>query len=746
MLVAALMLTTALPVGAQAGPTWQDVPDPGQKRIEPEATSTSPPTALFVGEFTLPGIGGEFIDVVDIDNDGDNDLVTADGFGAGTDVRVYTGNNGDYTLSDTTNFADGTGAGLTLVGKLNGDSLPDVVVITSTGFQVAMRQAGGYMAATSYTGSKPIQLADIDGDGDLDVIGKSQFWRNDGSGGFGAFEGVVAGVWYGDVDGDGLADVIDLDPEGYPNQEVMSVAYGTGGGNHDPYVEVWVSFEEEHPTGLFFGDQDKDGTNEIYIPTDLEWREGDHFYRFVTAEDDGGGFESYRTDIPDLAVEGWVRDLDGDGDRDILMVSGSTIIVQQAVTGGFEQNEFSAQFDTFATPRLADFNDDGVPDIVDIRTNEVVYALGVDAASPGTLTVDIGKADMCVDVMRSGVGTYTGESAETGSAGTVTFDLPSGHYDLFVWDCSFESTGVMTRHPYAWQTVKDASGAHTGPGVLVNPNETTVADVQLELGAIYSGTVTDIRSGAAIARITVGTDSDDFSPTKTETPGTWSWVGVPQKDVPEFVIEDLEGFYFEETKVGPTAEVGKVYATVDQALDGRLVDARDNIFAQDVIWIADAGITKGCESTGYLYCPGNNISRGQMAAFLVRTLGLTVIDPTISFDDIDGNLFEADILKLATAGITAGCNADGSDYCPGDPVKRGQMAAFLVRAFELTESDPTISFTDTSKSIFEADIIKLATAEVTFGCNAERTEYCPAKEVTRGQMAAFIRRAVEGST
>ena len=45
------------------------------------------------------------------------------------------------------------------------------------------------------------------------------------------------------------------------------------------------------------------------------------------------------------------------------------------------------------------------------------------------------------------------------------------------------------------------------------------------------------------------------------------------------------------------------------------------------------------------------------------------------------NPFAAWIGELVTRGITAGCSA--SSYCPGQPVTRAQMAVFLVRTFGL---------------------------------------------------------------
>jgi hypothetical protein len=70
------------------------------------------------------------------------------------------------------------------------------------------------------------------------------------------------------------------------------------------------------------------------------------------------------------------------------------------------------------------------------------------------------------------------------------------------------------------------------------------------------------------------------------------------------------------------------------------------------------------------------------------------------------------------------------------------MAAFLVRALDLQESDPQIDFVDDNDSVFEANIVKLATAGITKGCNPPANDrFCPNDYVTRGQMAAFLRRA-----
>ena len=132
-----------------------------------------------------------------------------------------------------------------------------------------------------------------------------------------------------------------------------------------------------------------------------------------------------------------------------------------------------------------------------------------------------------------------------------------------------------------------------------------------------------------------------------------------------------------------------------------------------------------------------------MAAFLARALSLTdrLDNP---FTDDDGSVFEADIEKLAAAGITRGCNPPVNDmFCPDEAVTRGQMAAFLVRALGYRDAGDGDLFTDDDGSIFEDAIDKLATAGVTRGCNPPVNDlFCPNAVVTRGQMAAFLHRAL----
>jgi hypothetical protein len=171
-------------------------------------------------------------------------------------------------------------------------------------------------------------------------------------------------------------------------------------------------------------------------------------------------------------------------------------------------------------------------------------------------------------------------------------------------------------------------------------------------------------------------------------------------------------------------------------------DVGDSIFLDDILWLAESGITLGCSDTSY--CPKKSVTRGQMAAFLVRALGYSDVGDGNLFVDDDGTTFETDIDRLATAGVTRGCNPPVNDnYCPGRSVTREQMAAFLVRALGLTDDGGGNSFIDDDGSVFEDDIAKLAASGITTGCNPPDNDmFCPKKAVTREQMAAFLRRAL----
>jgi hypothetical protein len=102
------------------------------------------------------------------------------------------------------------------------------------------------------------------------------------------------------------------------------------------------------------------------------------------------------------------------------------------------------------------------------------------------------------------------------------------------------------------------------------------------------------------------------------------------------------------------------------------------------------------------------------------------------------SLFADWIEALAAEGITGGCG--GGNYCPQNPVRRDQMAVFLLKSEhgpDYVPPDCAGQFADVAcPSTFAGWIEQLAAEEITGGCGG--SNFCPLANNTRGQMAVFL--------
>lgn len=114
-------------------------------------------------------------------------------------------------------------------------------------------------------------------------------------------------------------------------------------------------------------------------------------------------------------------------------------------------------------------------------------------------------------------------------------------------------------------------------------------------------------------------------------------------------------------------------------------DVPTDSFAADWIeQLALEGITAGCG--GGNYCPDQPNTRAEMSIFLLRgKYGGGHIPPAGTgtvFGDVPPGSFAVDwIEQLSAEGITGGCG--NGNYCPNADITRAEMAVFLVRAFNL---------------------------------------------------------------
>ncbi|MEX0667484.1 MAG: S-layer homology domain-containing protein, partial [Acidimicrobiia bacterium] len=181
-----------------------------------------------------------------------------------------------------------------------------------------------------------------------------------------------------------------------------------------------------------------------------------------------------------------------------------------------------------------------------------------------------------------------------------------------------------------------------------------------------------------------------------------------------------------------------------QAVTERFIDDNGNFHEGSIEAIAALGITRGCNPPLVdRFCPGNDVTRAEMAAFLIAALGE---EPSTSFvgafpDVAAGQWYTGYVERLKELGITTG-NADGT-YGPDRPVTRAEMAVFLSRAFELGLPVPGSMFGDVPADQWYAQAVEaIRLAGITTGCSATPSLYCPIDPVKRDQMATFVARAL----
>ena len=165
-------------------------------------------------------------------------------------------------------------------------------------------------------------------------------------------------------------------------------------------------------------------------------------------------------------------------------------------------------------------------------------------------------------------------------------------------------------------------------------------------------------------------------------------------------------------------------------------------FHDFVVPIVANGITAG--TGGGLYGVNQATLRQQMAVFLLKAKrGLCYVPPPCGhvFDDVPCPSLYADWIEaLFAEGITGGCGS--GNYCPQNPVRRDQMAVFLLKTRHGSTYVPPACvppgvFGDVAcPGPFTDWIEQLAAENITGGCGGGN--YCPGNNNTRGQMAVFL--------
>ncbi|MEA2002695.1 MAG: FG-GAP-like repeat-containing protein [Actinomycetota bacterium] len=678
--------------------------------VDDDGKTSMPLTGL---EFSVPmvfatgpdGSNPHSIDLADFNEDGDIDIAVANK--TTSSVGILLG-NGDGTFGTAQQFSvethmDGSGPKNVAVGDFNGDENLDIVSANQDSGDAGVILGNGdgtFGAVTAYVtsaGTHDVVVADFNEDGDPDFV--TVGW-----------EGVDASYYAGSAGGTFVAPPIDFNvglhghgvlAADLDNDDNLDLAVAANGISSATALEGNGDGTFVQPPGIYDGPPVMEGS-------------GAH----------------------DIAV----GDFNEDGDEDLVIASElvdglSVFFGLSPITMAFNDNE--AVYDVADEPKgvsVGDVNNDDHDDLI------AASAGGHYPACP-----EVPGGDPLTILLGDGTGSFAlwGEV----NVGTAVFDA-------VVYD--FNGDGWNDIAAPAWCTDDVSILLGLGEG---GPSATfmTLANVP---GTPAAPTATPDNGFAEINWTAPASDGG--------SPVTGYKVELENMTTPSTATTDV-GNVLTDTATGLTngdsyrARVRAYNATGDGAWSGwsssfvpgngttpppptgTFIDIDGSVFEADIEWLAASGITKGCNPpVNDRFCPDDNVTRGQMAAFLVRGLGLTDDGGGHTFTDVGGSIFEDDIAKLAAAGITKGCNPpDNTLFCPEDDVTRDQMAAFLVRALGLTDDGGGHTFTDVGGSIFEADIAKLAAAGITRGCNPpDNTLFCPTDQVDRGQMAAFLHRAL----
>ncbi len=272
-----------------------------------------------------------------------------------------------------------------VAADLNGDKRPDIAVGRNElidGYYVGIISVmfndgtGGFRSPTHYTtistgASRVIGVADLDNDGDQDLLGSGNsggftqvaILRNTGNGTFtspelhslGVFAPSVRHFTSADLNGDGFRDIVASCPDGYASNG-WYVLMSNGAGGYQPAVG-YRSSPTNYATAA--ADADKDG--------DLDVLTVSYYGQAITVHNNPGvglfpvptAFSAgFLTEAMDAA------DIDRDGDLDIAANDDVVRILRNNGDGTFAPYTSHSMGINAAAIKLRDLNGDGYPDLL----------------------------------------------------------------------------------------------------------------------------------------------------------------------------------------------------------------------------------------------------------------------------------------------------------------------------------------------------------------------------------------------
>ena len=350
-------------------------------------------------EFTT-GQGPVGIVIADFTGDGKPDVVTANYGGSSISILRHNGLTGNSAgFLPPVNFSSGNHAEKIAAAHVNSDQILDVVVGETVDIGPAATLAvmintgnGIFAAPVIYDaapggrfGSTAVALADLDNDGDVDLIGGGLYSsgsidngavtirRNNGSGTFGSAEIILftnpnyvsnpKEITTGFINGDGFPDIVAAVPSGRAIEGFVVVnSNGSGGFNTPVYYEA-----SQQTFDVAIVDLDGDGDGDVITLANSS--------AAVTVHENlgNGSFPVLpRYEVASLSDAVESADIDNDGDIDIVVNGEVDIASVDPVVKILKNNgngTFASAIDytptrNFADMKLRHINGDGFVDLI----------------------------------------------------------------------------------------------------------------------------------------------------------------------------------------------------------------------------------------------------------------------------------------------------------------------------------------------------------------------------------------------
>ena len=268
---------------------------------------------------STPQDGCNFVRLVDIDSDGDLDILAT--MGSGSSVKWFENDGQGNFVTEHVVESNNLGVVSAYFEDINGDGLKDIITF-STNYGVywyenidGMGQFGDRQVVNGTTPSNSFYLVDIDSDGDLDIVitasvNKVAWLENDGQGNFGTENVLETDLFYAyfvysaDVDNDGDNDLIVSDFEKIVWYENLD-----GLGNFGSENIIEDGYDADHMVMY-----DMDGDGHLDLVTSLWGLQKVVWY----PNTDGLGNFGSRIEIGPCSLMFKVDDLNNDGDLDVI--------------------------------------------------------------------------------------------------------------------------------------------------------------------------------------------------------------------------------------------------------------------------------------------------------------------------------------------------------------------------------------------------------------------------------------------